>query len=304
MDAMPHPATVCEIGETHVAAAHSGKSGGLEAFTFEKLPEGAVHPSPVEVNIANAEAVQDAVKRVLGRISQAQPGESSALLVPDAVVRVFILPFETFPKRTEEAVPLLRWRLKKSVPFDVEETVVSSMRQTGREGALEIVAGVARQRIVREYEALVEGAGMSSGVVLSAAIASLRMLDSTGATLFVRLSGKNLTTVISNNGNLCVYRSNTMPAGVEDLAPQSMLEEVFPGIAYYQDTWGGSVDRVRLAGFGPRVDEFGALLGGELNCPAMPLLSANEIGPLPVKAREMMDQGLEGMVGWAMGADD
>ena len=71
-------------------------------------------------------------------------------------MRVFILPFETLPRRADEALPLLRWRLKKSVPFDVDETVVSWMRQNGREGNLEMVTAVARQRIIREYEEIVE----------------------------------------------------------------------------------------------------------------------------------------------------
>ena len=73
-------------------------------------------------------------------------------------MRVFILPFETLPRRADEALPLLRWRLKKSVPFDVDETVVSWMRQAGRQGALEVVTAVARQRIIREYEDILRAA--------------------------------------------------------------------------------------------------------------------------------------------------
>ena len=72
------------------------------------------------------------------------------------MVRVFILPFDTLPRRADEALQLLRWRLKKSVPFDVDETAVSWMRQTGRQGALEVVTAVARQRIIKEYEDILQ----------------------------------------------------------------------------------------------------------------------------------------------------
>jgi type IV pilus assembly protein PilM len=302
LDSMPHPATVLEIAETHVAAARWGRGGSLEGHAFEELPVGALAPSAVETNVVNAEAVQRAVAAVVSRIPQR--GQEAALLVPDAVVRVFILPFETFPRRADEANPLLRWRLKKSVPFDVEETVISSMRQTGKDGSLEIVAGVARHRVVREYEALAEAAGLAPGVVLSGVIASLALLDDEGATLYVRLSGKYVTSVVTNAGRLCVYRSNAMPAGIAGLDPQALLEEVFPAVAYYQETWGGNVDRARLAGFGGRVDEFSEFLGRELNCPALPLLGSNGGRPLPQRAREMAAQELEGMVGWAAASEE
>ena len=51
--------------------------------------------------------------------------------------------------------------------------------------------------------------------------------------------GKTLTTVIVNGANLCVYRSTEMAGEAPLLDPQAMLDEVFPAIAYYQDTWGG-----------------------------------------------------------------
>ena len=51
-------------------------------------------PSPVENNITQPDAVRGALRRVFSRVpARAQP---IALLVPDPVVRVFILPFEIF----------------------------------------------------------------------------------------------------------------------------------------------------------------------------------------------------------------
>ena len=126
-----------------------------------------------------------------------------------------------------EALPLLRWRLKKSVPFDVDETVVSWMRQEGRQGSLEIVASVARQTIIREYEALLESLGAHASVVLSSTLATLPLLEEDGATLLVRLSGRMLTTVIVRGAGLCVYRSSEMRSEAASLEPQAMLDEVF-----------------------------------------------------------------------------
>src|SRR5581483_8510763 len=49
-----------------------------------------------------------------------------------------------FPRSASEAVPMLRWKLKKSVPFEVDETLISYMRQAPREDGVDIVTLLAR----------------------------------------------------------------------------------------------------------------------------------------------------------------
>jgi type IV pilus assembly protein PilM len=298
LTALPHPSLVVEIAAEHVAAARWGKvRGNLESFAVEPLPFGAVVPSPVEPNIAQPDEVRSALRKVFSRVS-ATPG--LALLIPDPVVRVFILPFETLPRRSDEAMPLLRWRLKKSVPFDVDETVVSWMRQSGREGGLEVVTAVARQRIVREYEEIVKSLGSSSGIVLSSTVATLPLLEERGATLLVRMCGKALTTVIVQGSSLCVYRSSDMAAGSATLDPQSMLDEIFPAIAYFQDTWNGTIDRARVAGLGVREQIFQRALAEELKCSVGLLSESDDARVLDSKAKDLMTQNLDGLVGWTL----
>jgi len=297
LNAMPHPPVVIEISPTHTAAARWGKAGGnLDSYAVEPVAEGAIAASPVEANIVKADAVRNSLRRVLGRVPAR--GHDVALLIPDPVVRVFILPFETFPRSADEALPLLRWRLKKSVPFDVDETVVSWMRQTGREGNLEILAAVARKRIVREYEEIAESLEAHAGVVLSSTLATLPLLEDRGATLLVRMSGRTLSTVIVQSGNLCVYRSTDMPLEAGLLDPQAMLDEVFPAIAYYQDTWGGMIDRARLSGLGAREEIFRRALAGELKVSVGSLAESESARTLDSTAQDLLQHNLDALVGW------
>jgi len=299
LNAPPHPALALEIAPGHVAAARWGSAkGSLETYAIEPLPAGAVMPSPVDANIPQPEAVRAAVRKVLGRVPDR--GDPIALLIPDAVVRVFILPFEMLPRRADEAMPILRWRLKKSVPFDVEETVVSWTRQNSRAGGLEVLTAVARQRNVREYEEAAESQGASIGVVLSSTLASLPLLEDRGATLLVRMAGRTLTTVIVNGGVLCVYRSNEMHGDPATLEPQSVLDEIFPAIAYYQDTWGASVDRARIAGAGAREDVFRKALAEELKVSVGTLADSPEAAPLGASAKDLIRQDLDPLVGWTL----
>ncbi|HTX13839.1 MAG TPA: hypothetical protein VMD77_01005 [Candidatus Baltobacteraceae bacterium] len=301
LHAMPHPSLVVEIAPGHVAAARWGSGhGDLEDVVVESLPAGAVMPSPVDNNITQPDAVRGALRRVFGRIPTR--GAAITMLVPDPVVRVFILPFENLPRRTDEALPLLRWRLKKSVPFDVDETVVSWMRQQARDGGLELVTAVARQRIVREYEEIVESAGESIGVLLSSTLAALPLLEERGATLMVRLSGRTLTSAIVHGANLCVYRSTDMPVDVPLLDPQVVLDEIFPAIAYYQDNWEASLDRVRFAGFGAREQIFRAALASELRIPVGSMSEAEAAQALSEPARDLINHGLDALAGWTLNA--
>lgn len=297
--AMPHPSLVVEVAPSFVAAARWGMARGhLDAYAVEPVLPGAVSASPVEVNLPKGDSVRSALRRVFSRVPLR--GSDIALLIPDPVVRVFILPFEIFPRSAAEALPLLRWRLKKSVPFDVDETVVSWMRQQGRDGNLEIVAAVARQRIVKEYEQLAESVGARAGVVLSSSLATLPLLEGHGATLLVRMSGHALTTFIVRDSSLCVYRSTDMPNEASLLDPQAMLDEIFPAIAYYQDTWGGSLDRVRLSGLGAREGLFRRSLSEELKVPVAPLADAEDALLLGASTRDLMQHDMDALVGWMM----
>lgn len=295
LDSMPHPQLACEIAPGHVAVARGWQSA------FEPLPEGAVLPSPVEANLPDPAVVRGRIQSALDRIGA--KGPDIALLLPDQVVRVFLLHFETFPRRVEEAVPLLRWRLKKSVPFEMDETTVSYMPQPlapNQSGGVSIMAAVALQKVVRQYEELTEALELRAGVVLSSTLAALALLSEERPVLLVRLSGQTLTTVIVRGEAICVYRCTDMAENQDALGPSSVLEELYPAVAFFQDTWRENVSEIRLAGFGPRHDEFRRAIEQELGGRAISLLSASAPG-MPGEARQMAEKQLDALAGWAKG---
>lgn len=298
LDAGPHPNLVCEIAPDRVGVA-SWKRDHLEGAAEELLPPGALTPSPIETNVTNPEALTRAIRHLLERVPA--PSREVALLVPDAVVRVFILPFETFPRRADEAVPLVRWRLKKSIPYDVEETVVSWMRQPGRESGMEVVTAVARQRIIREYEQAAEAAGLAPGVVLGSTLAVLPLVEDGRVTLIARMNGATLTTVILAGSRLAVYRASEMGSDASAIAPTELLGEIYPAVAYYQDTLHENVQQVRLAGFSGRFEELRDAISAELGCSVVPLGAWSGWGErLPGDVKVLLNQQQEALVGWTL----
>ena len=294
LDAIPHPSVGVEISEAYVAAIR------WPQHAVEPLPAGAVAPSPVELNLSDATAVATAVRRALEKVPGRGP--DVARLIPDQVVRVFLLHFETLPRRSDEVIPLLRWRLKKSVPFDVEDTVVSYVAQPGpSDGAagVSVLTAVARQRVVRQYEEAVEAAGHKPGVVMSSTLATLSYFEDERPTLLARLTGRTLNTVIVRGASLCVYRCTEMPADAAGLEPQALLEEIYPAVAYYQDTWKGNLETVCLAGFGERFEEFRRAVESELHVNATRLTPSAALGePITGVARATADRYLDALIGW------
>ena len=182
--------------------------------------------------------------------------EEIALLVPDPVIRVFVQHFDQFPRSPQEAEPMLRWKLKKSVPFEADETVISYMRQAPREDGVDVVTALARLRIVREYEGLAEAPGAVSRRDFEFVAGGDHAARRSSAHAAGARFGSALTTAIVREGVLCGYRCTELPAQNIDLTPQMLLEEIYPVAAYYQDTWREGIQQVRVAGLGPRLNEF------------------------------------------------
>lgn len=299
LDATPHPPLAIEIGLERVSGARWTRTGGLDVFAVEALPPGALAPSAVETNIVNAAALKSAIAGVSTRLRAKE--ESVALILPDPVIRVFVQHFEDFPRSKEEADPMLRWKLKKSVPFEVDETLISYMRQAPREDGVDVVTALARLRIIREYESLAEGVRLHPGVVLSSTLAAIALVEEDRPTLLARVSGAALTTAIVREGVLCGYRCTELPARGAELTPNMLLEDIYPVAAYYQDTWQEGIQSVRVAGLGPRLPEFVPPLEEEFHCEVRSLLhTAVSDGRIPADARPLADRELEGLAGWML----
>ena len=182
----------------------------------------------------------------------------------------------------------------------MDETVVSWMRQPGPQGNLEVVTAVARQRIVREYEEIVESLGTHVTTVLSSTLATLPLLEEFGASLLARMSGKTLTTAIVHGSSLCVYRATEMATD----APCSILrrcsKRFFRPWCIFRTPGVPPLTRARLAGFGARERVFRDALERELGIAVGPLADSEAARSLESPANVMMYQNLDALVGWMM----
>ena len=302
----PLPTLGCEISHSGVSLARwSWNSAGLDTAAWKPIPAGAVEASPLRENIQQPEEVRKAFAEAMASLGISPAADSSkrphevVLVIPDQAARLFVLNFDTFPQRSSQGLPLVKWRLKKSVPFDVETAAISYFVQRSA-AELQVVAVATPQSIVRKYEAIPESFGLRPRWVSLSTLASLGLAGDfkenlppavrTGGpassaegslgeqagrvgVLVAKYSPPWFTTAILQAGTLRLFRTVGLSAG-EDGSPSraDALAAIYPSMAYFQDNFQGAITRGYLCGLGESSDSIAAALEREPHLETNPLV--------------------------------
>jgi type IV pilus assembly protein PilM len=215
------PKVACEIRPEGVVAARGGKKHGELTMAFAPLPEGALAPGLKVPNLADRRSVTSALESALREINTRN--EAVTLVVPDAAARVLLLDFDTLPSKRQEALPVVRFRLRKMVPFDVEGSAVSYQVMAERNGQLIALVTVMPGDVLEEYESALRDAGYEPGAVLPSTLAAAAAVDDEGATLMVNHTGASVTTAITQSEEMLLHRWMDLPE--EPLAREEELAQ-------------------------------------------------------------------------------
>src|SRR5215472_653762 len=239
------PKLACEIAADRVLAGRVIDDGtGLEMCAAREMAPGSVVPDLVEGNLRQRDAVREGIQSVLGGIS----GRTRDVIavVPDAAVRVMLVEFDTLPSDQEEALGVVRFRLKKSLPFDVDKAKVSYHAQRiGDE--VKVVAAVALGSVIEDYESAFRDAGFNPGVVLPSTLAAIGAAEGKKPTLVIKVDARTTSLAILNEEQLQLFRTLENARGVT-ISGEQLAEEVYPSIVFFQDTYHLNIDRIYVAG--------------------------------------------------------
>ena len=233
---------------TFVRLGAGVRGASVSAWATEALPPGAILPALNGQNIAERAGVSDAIRRGLERIGGRPRG--AAVVVPDTIAKVSLLHFEKVPARVGELLELIRWQVRKSVPFKVEDARLTWTRGAVVNGEQGFVVALARHEIVEEYEAVCGDAGVHAGIVdLSTFnLANAVMAAGTapaGDWLLVNVAQDYFTIAIMRGTDLIFFRHRGTE-GEGDLA-----DVVHQSAMYYEDRIRGKgFERAILAGIG------------------------------------------------------
>jgi type IV pilus assembly protein PilM len=250
------PPAAVEISPDGVVAAAVAAPGQPPVHAFVALPPGAIAPGVAEVNLRSPEAVAEAIRKALEQVSPRSRHVS--LIVPDMAVRVFVLDFDSLPAKAADIVPVLRFRLRKMVPFDVEHAALSYQVLVQDKATVKVLVTVMPGPILAEYEAVVRAAGYEPGAVLSSSLAALAALDSLEPILAANLTEQALTTSITSGQDLLLFRTVELPADAAARIAE-VQRSIVVAAAYYEDKLVGRPRQVLYSG-SQSADEFARLV--------------------------------------------
>lgn len=226
------PLWACEITSKHliVAGVNSRRTQISDRLTVD-LPAGV-----------SAASARPQVRQALDQVGF--KGSEIAVVVPDETARIALITAEGPSKTAEDQQTFIRWKLKKTVPFDVDTAQVAH-RIVGpsRAGAgVDMLVAVSPRSVVEEYEKLFDALDIHAGMILPSTLAALNLFvpPATDA-LFVKVAPDCITTTVYQNRRVQFYRR------VTDL---QLYDAVYPTIMYYQDKLGGrSLEQFVLCGY-------------------------------------------------------
>ena len=250
--ASPPPDAAVEIAPERVSAAALVSRGGtlsIQAHAVESLASGVVVPSLTSQNIADPTAVAAAVRTVLGRLGT-RPARV-ALIIPDLAAKVSLLKFDQVPTKREDLDQLVRWQIRKSAPFPIEEACITytpGIREAS--GGAEFVVAMARRHVIDEYEKACGDAGVYAGLVDLATFSVVNLFFASGSApagdwLAVHMRPDYTSIAIVRGENMIFFRNR--PEGEEE----SLADLVHQTTMYYQDRLAGTgFSRVLVGGRG------------------------------------------------------
>ncbi|MCU0247552.1 MAG: hypothetical protein MUC42_13340 [Bryobacter sp.] len=234
----PPPAWAFEVSEKGLAWANTAPTlrTGFEPFTGNPI---AINP--LTDNILDPTQFAATLARILPPNGRLRP---AAVILPDHAGRIAVLEFDSFPSDPEEQRALVRFRVKKSVPFDADAAAISHAVQWKDAKRCEVVAAVVSLEIAARYESQFRAAGFQPGLVTTSALASLPLLRGDGVSLSVRLAGSLLSLAVVHGARLKLVRSVTLP----ELTADEVNGVLYPTVAYVEDELGGKPARILTTG--------------------------------------------------------
>lgn len=254
------PAAAVEMSAGHVAAATiewRGTQAVVAAHASEPLPDGALVPSLTAGNLRDRAAVAVAVARVLERVGKPR---RIGLVVPDTLGRVSLVRFAQVPARAQDLDQLVRWQVKKTAPFPIEDAQISYVPGLLADDGQEFLVTMARREVIAEYEGLCAEAGVHAGVVDIATINVINAVLAAGTSapaggsavggdwLLVNIAVGYTSVALLRGPHVIFFRTRAADTDgtLADLVHQTAM--------YYEDRLkGGGIGRVLLAG-GSAVD--------------------------------------------------
>jgi type IV pilus assembly protein PilM len=244
------------------------------------LPEGLLHLHMLEPNILDEEAFS---KTVEGALVRAQLGgrKRMALSLPDHLARIAVMELPDPPRSSAELVEFLKFRMKKSLPFDVEKARVAFERLPGEIPTF--LTGVMHEGVVSQYEEVFARLGFQVGLVLPASVSLLQLLRPLARRELAPGQDYFLVNAERTYFSVSLVRDRDVPVLIRTLGlsaedgvariygEEDFLQEIIPTAIYYREKLqGSSLARVYYRSLRPDLVHLREILESQFEAPSEP----------------------------------
>lgn len=215
------------------------------------LPAGLLTETFTRPNIADVAGFKELLGRLRDQMDIRE--RSVGIALPDPVARVQILPFEKLPRREDELLEIISWRLKrdKLLPYDPHEARITfqimNPAPNTQEGIPVLISAV-RKDVLGQYVTLFEETGLEPTAADLASFyganlfeEEMRKTDGRGDTpALLQFSGKRFSLMIFHGDSLAFFRTKGVSlASDNEKIPlelvDNMRREIQSSITFFQD---------------------------------------------------------------------
>jgi type IV pilus assembly protein PilM len=255
------PLVACEISATSIAVVRlsARKPPEVERFAVEPVSPGLITPSLTRPMIGSSPDFMNLLKSVFAKADIKT--NKVSLAIPDSCAKVTVHHFDSMPGSESEKQQLLKWKLKKTIPFNVEDSSLSFLEQKTSDGKYVVITVNIHLAVLAQLEAVFESLGIQVGYITLATFAAFEVLTRQDAqaleqsVLFLRAQPAETSSLIVRDGSVVFFRHTNFDSepqsGVAQTADQGvdrLYEEIHPCLMYYQDKINNrTVDKVYLA---------------------------------------------------------
>ena len=247
--ASPPPAVAVDITAAQVLAvamADHGSTRVIAGHAVESLAAGVATPSLNSPHTHDERALVAAIDAVLQTIGHRT--RRIALVLPDSVAKVSLLRFEKVPAKAQDLDQLIRWQVRKTAPFRIEDAQLTWQPGAALPGGgREYLVTMARRDIIQSYERAARAAGAHAGLIDITSFNQINAVLATGDVpgdwLLVNIAADYATLAVVRGDHVIFFRNRTRGSegDLPDLVHQTAM--------YHEDRLGGGgFSRVVLAG--------------------------------------------------------
>jgi hypothetical protein len=248
-----YPGIALEVRSTGVIGVRLRKVKGRQTLTAHEaqaLSPGVVGSAPLQPVVEDAGRLEFAVRGILEKLGSKGASRIS-LGLPDSLARVVVIELPEAPRRDAQAKEMIHWKVRRTIPFRVEDAVISYQMLAVNGSGCKVLAEVAHRRAVRQFERLFEDLGVRVGLVdlasfnvynaLRGAIGASLPAESDVAVLNV--TEGYFTLMIFRGDRPLFYRSKPYHVSGGFQGPESLRvvqRELRSSLSYYVDKLSGT----------------------------------------------------------------